>query len=221
MLRHANDAAESKPTSRRRLLTGHMLDWLERGLVLTLYGWLVFRILAVYYADGSAADLVLLFSEGLVVVLILIRRKTSDVSSRPGDWLLAFSATTAPLLVHPTVGSGLIPPTLGIGVMLCGLVVQLHAKVVLGRSMGLVAAHRGLKLGGPYRLVRHPMYAGYFLTHAAFLLMNPTAWKVTVYGLCYALQIPRLLAEERLLQRDPQYRRHMESVRYRLIPGLF
>jgi protein-S-isoprenylcysteine O-methyltransferase Ste14 len=65
------------------------------------------------------------------------------------------------------------------------------------------------------------MYTGYLVSHLAFLLMNPTWWNLGVYAFCYALQTPRLLAEERLLARDPQYRDYQAAVRYRLIPGVF
>ena len=36
--------------------------------------------------------------------------------------------------------------------------------------------------GGVYRVVRHPIYVGYLLTHAAFLLSHPTIWNVVVFG---------------------------------------
>jgi protein-S-isoprenylcysteine O-methyltransferase Ste14 len=65
------------------------------------------------------------------------------------------------------------------------------------------------------------MYAGYMLTHLAFFLLNPTIWNLTMYVLCDSLQIPRLLAEERLLRQDPKYQDYMATVRYRLMPGVF
>ena len=64
-------------------------------------------------------------------------------------------------------------------------------------------------------------YAGYMLSHLAFVLMNPTWWNLLMYGICDALQIPRLLAEERLLTRDASYRRYRSTVRYRLFPGIY
>ena len=82
-------------------------------------------------------------------------------------------------------------------------------------------ANRGVKLGGPYRYVRHPMYAGYLLCHVAFLLLNPSPWNLVVYALCDGLQVPRILAEERLLCRDGTYAAYRARVRWRLIPGVF
>jgi len=198
-----------------------VLDWAERLLVLGFYGWLVARLLGKYLADGGVVNLLLLPSEGMVVVFLLVRRPAATISRRPAEWLLASAATIAPLLVSTGIGEPLIPVPAAAFLLIAGLVIQVWAKLTLGRSLGLVPAHRGLKLSGPYRFVRHPMYAGYALSHLAFLLVNPTWWNVAVYGVCYGLQVPRLLAEERLLRSDPGYRDYERVVRSRLIPGVF
>jgi protein-S-isoprenylcysteine O-methyltransferase Ste14 len=198
-----------------------VLDLAERALVVVLYGALLSRVVVAYVASGGAANLIVLVSEGLVVFFILIRRPASDVSMRPADWLFALLATTTPLLVQPAAQNSLLPASLGAGMMLVGIVVQLSAKLTLGRSFGWAPAHRGLKLSGPYRLVRHPMYTGYLFCHVAFLLMNWTTWNAVAYAVCYAAQVPRLLAEERLLRRDEHYQNYMGAVRFRLLPGLF
>ncbi len=210
-----------QPRTAPRGWTTHAIDWLERGAILALYGWLALRILEESGDHGEIVNLLLLASEGLVVFFVLIRRTTSDVSLRPGDWLLAFSATAVPLSVQPESGSPLLPPFALATLLLIGILVQLHAKLVLARSFGCVPANRGLKFAGPYRYVRHPMYLGYLLSHVAFLLMNPTGWNLGIYVICYTLQVPRLLAEERLLRQDAEYREYMAAVRHRLIPGVF
>jgi protein-S-isoprenylcysteine O-methyltransferase Ste14 len=200
---------------------GAALDVAERALVLVLYGGLLYRVVLAYLTGGGPANLIVLVSEGLVVFFVLIRRRATEVSERPSDWVIALIATTAPLLVRPASQSLLLPPVFMAGAMLMGLIVQISAKLTLGRSFGWAPAHRGLKLSGPYRLVRHPMYAGYLLCHAAFLLMNWTTWNALAYAACYAAQVPRLLAEERLLRRDEHYRKYMDAVRFRLLPGVF
>jgi protein-S-isoprenylcysteine O-methyltransferase Ste14 len=197
------------------------LDLAERGAILVLYGWLVYRLLTGYAAGGNVGNLMLLLSEGLVVLFILVRRTTANVSRQWGHWVLAFAATAAPMLVQATAGKPLLPPVCGAMIILMGMVVQVHAKLVLGRSMGCVAANRGLKFSGPYRHIRHPMYAGYLLTHFAFLLMNPTLYNLTLYLACCAMQVGRIQAEERLLGQDAAYQSYQGAVRFRLIPPLF
>jgi protein-S-isoprenylcysteine O-methyltransferase Ste14 len=198
-----------------------LLDIAERALVVVLYGALLYRVVLSYVAGGGAANLIVLVSEGLVVFFILIRRPASDVSLQPADWMFAFLATTTPLLVQPATQHPLLPLSVAASMMLVGIAVQLAAKLTLGRSFGWAPAHRGLKLSGPYRLVRHPMYTGYLFCHVAFLLMNWTTWNAIAYAVCYAAQVPRLLAEERLLCRDEHYQKYMTAVRFRLLPGVF
>ena len=219
LLSAAPRSPDREPPGRRNLATA--CDLAERVIVLAVYLALVWRILKNGWVSGELTNLLLLPSEGLVVLFLLIRRRAHTISARWQDWTLALAATLAPMLVEPGTGTSLVPPALAAGLLLIGIVVQVHAKLTLGRSFGCVPAHRGLQLNGPYRFVRHPMYAGYLLSHVAFLLVNPTWRNVAAYAVCYALQFPRLIAEERWLAQDPAYRDYQTHVKYRLIPGVF
>ncbi len=194
------------------------VDALERALVFGLYGWLVWRILDGHGLEFGKFQLV---SEGMIVLFLLVRRPARAISVRPGDWALAFAATTAPLLVTGGLGETHLPTRVVTLLWLAGFVVQVGAKVWLGRNFGLVAARRELVLGGPYRFVRHPMYAGYLLTHLAVLGMNPDPLNFAFYAVSWACQVPRLLAEERLLGEDSTYAAYMADVRWRLLPGVW
>jgi protein-S-isoprenylcysteine O-methyltransferase Ste14 len=197
------------------------LDVLERSIIVLLYAFLVERIAATYSSTHEVVSLLVVPSEGLVVLFALIRRRTQTISRSPWVWLLALAATCAPMSVNASGSSPIVPPIAGALLLVFGMIVQVHAKLTLGRSFGCVPAHRGLRIAGPYKFVRHPMYAGYLLGHVAFLLIYPTLWNLSVYAATYALQIPRLLIEERLLGADPAYREYQSVVRYRLLPGLF
>jgi protein-S-isoprenylcysteine O-methyltransferase Ste14 len=97
----------------------------------------------------------------------------------------------------------------------------MYGKVYLGRSFGIVAADRGIVVGGPYRIVRHPIYLGYLVTHVGFLLANWSSRNIAIYIIEYFFQVARILSEERLLKEDDGYRAYFERVRYRLIPFFF
>ena len=199
----------------------NLLDWIERLLVLSLYALLVFRIVSSYLVEGGFVNLLLLPSEGLVVFFMLIRRRAASISRRFGDWFVALLASCSGLLVFPVPGRTLVSVQLAAGVLLAGMIVQVVAKIALGRSIGCVPAHRGLQLSGPYRFIRHPMYAGYLLSDLAFLGVNASLWNAGIYAVGIGLQLYRLGAEERLLSQDPHYGVYRREVRYRLVPGLF
>jgi protein-S-isoprenylcysteine O-methyltransferase Ste14 len=166
-------------------------------------------------------DLMLLVTESIMVVMVLIRRNANNLSMRPMDWGLAFSATCMSLLARPHDGPGHVWDSIAVLLTMTGLGTQLYAKLTLGRRFGIVAANRGICVAGPYRFVRHPIYCGYVMLHAGFFLLNPTLWNFAVFAILYSLKIPRILAEERLLGQDADYKSYMNRVRFRLIPGLF
>ncbi len=196
-----------------------LLDVVEQVAVLALYSWLVIRLWPAEFSATNWYPILLLVSEGLVVLLLLIRRPTDRISTRGLDWILAAGGTFVVLLVGQS-GAPLHGP-LGAMLMLIGLAIHVGAKLSLFRSFGVVAANRGVKAGGLYRLVRHPMYAGYMLTHVGFLLVAPSLWNLAVYAAAWAFLVARIYAEEKVLSEDPAYQALKARVRYRLVPGLF
>ena len=196
-----------------------ILDFLEQVLVLALYVWLIARLWPNQLSPTNWYPLLILLSEGLVVVLLVIRRQADCISMDFRDWAVAFAGTFLVLFV----GRG-GPPLSGAGgalLMLIGLAIHVGAKFSLLRSFGLVAADRGVKRRGLYAVVRHPMYAGYMLTHIGYLLVAPSWWNLAIYSAAWALFIARIFAEERVLSGNPQYRSYMDGVRHRLLPSVF
>jgi protein-S-isoprenylcysteine O-methyltransferase Ste14 len=197
------------------------LDVIERIVVAGFYSFYVWRFLTEFFATGNLSLFLLIISEGSIVVFIIFRRFSSEMTRRPTDWLLGVLGTTAPLFAQPSDGWAYSTEAFWILLMLVGILFSLASKFTLRRSFGIVAANRGVKANGPYRLVRHPMYAGYILTHIGFLVINPTAWNTAVYLFAFVFQIGRILAEERVLDRDPRYQEYASAVRFRLLPGVF
>ena len=107
------------------------------------------------------------------------------------------------------------------GLMLVGLIFQVIAKLTLRLSFGMAPANRGLKIAGPYRIVRHPIYASYLIGQVGFFLLNPTLWNAAVYSIGLAVQILRIEAEERLLAHDSGFAAFRAQTRFKLVPGLY
>jgi protein-S-isoprenylcysteine O-methyltransferase Ste14 len=72
---------------------------------------------------------------------------------------------------------------------------------------------------GPYRLVRHPMYAGALLMLTATPLALGSLWALIPAVLLFGVIVARLLAEERFLSANLKgYDEYRQKVRYRLMP---
>lgn len=192
------------------------LDLAERVFLLVVLGWFVSRMAMSLSAEPL--NILLMVSESLPVLMLLLRTP-GQIATTWYAWTIAFIGTFGPLLVVPATGA--IEPVYVAGLLMAaGLLISIAAKICLNRSFGIVAANRGVKRTGPYRLVRHPMYFGYLLTHIGFLLLNPALWNLAVYAVTWSAILLRIPAEERFLGRDPAYRSYAARVRYRLIPGL-
>jgi len=172
-----------------------------------------------FVQTGKWTSLLWMASEGLIIFLLVFRRESRRLSRDPWDWIVALGGSFTVLLVRPA--TTIAPEFIGVALLLAGTVFEIYAKVFLGRSFGIVAADRGIIVGGPYRIVRHPIYLGYFVTHVGFLLANWSPRNLALYIVIYFFQISRILSEERLLGKDESYRAYCERVRYRLIPFIF
>ncbi|MBX5161815.1 MULTISPECIES: methyltransferase [unclassified Rhizobium] len=198
-----------------------VLDILEKVLIGYFFAAIVMRMLPQMQDNRAIIDGLLLVSEAAATFLILTRRPTRNASLRLFDWMVTAIGTLFPLLASPSATEPLAPLALCGTVLALGFVLQISAKLSLRRSFGLLPANRGIKIGGPYKFVRHPMYAGYLMAHIGFFMAHPSLWNFAIYATALAAQCFRLLAEERLLQQDPAYTAFMATTRYRLVPFVF
>jgi len=75
---------------------------------------------------------------------------------------------------------------------------------------------------GPYRYVRHPMYAGILPMFAAIPLVLGSCWAFIPVGMMVVLLVVRTVYEERTLRDGlPGYVAYAKRTTYRLVPGLW
>jgi protein-S-isoprenylcysteine O-methyltransferase Ste14 len=192
-----------------------------RMAIVALFTYLAVRLGTDFMQTGRITGLLLLASEGLVVVLTVCRRPTGVVDRSVRARVLMTLSMLGPLLVAPSVSQALLPEAVTLTILACGLVVVIGGKLSIGRSFGLMPANRGVVSTGLYRLVRHPIYMGYVITHVGFVAANPTVWNLMTLVTADIALLARAVCEERTLARDPAYREYLQHVRWRVIPGVF
>jgi len=197
-----------------------MSEFAARAFISALFVLLASKIGAEFVKTGHITGLLLLVSELLVVVLTVVRRRAGIVDRALATRVVAGISIVGVYFIVPT-GAPLLSDSLTAAVSAAGLLVIITGKVTLGRSFGLLPAHRGVVCRGIYTIVRHPIYSGYLLTHAAFLLAHPTAWNAALLITSDMALLLRAVYEERTLAVDPAYAAYMARVRWRVVPGAF
>jgi len=75
---------------------------------------------------------------------------------------------------------------------------------------------------GPYRIVRHPGYAGNILPLLGIVLALSSVWTLIPAAVALIIAMIRTALEDQTLQEElPGYRDYAQRVRYRLIPGIY
>jgi len=75
---------------------------------------------------------------------------------------------------------------------------------------------------GPYRIVRHPGYAGNMLALPGMVLALNSMWTLIPAAVALIIAVIRTVLEDQTLQDElPGYRDYARRVRYRMIPGIF
>ncbi len=75
---------------------------------------------------------------------------------------------------------------------------------------------------GPYRYVRHPMYAAVIPFILCIALILGSWWALVPGAIIAILFVVRTALEDRMLQEElPGYKAYAQHVRYRLLPGVW
>jgi len=205
-----------------RLPGERVRDLLARACIVILFTLLSLNLLSDFLRTGHVTGLLLLAGEALVVVLTVVRRRARLVDrSVAAGVMTTISLAGPPLLRATAVPTALAPDALTAVVSAFGLIVVIVGKITLGRSFGVAPANRGIVARGPYLVVRHPIYTGYLITHAGFLLAYPSPRNIGILLITDAALIVRALMEERVLKADAEYQGYCQRVGWHLVPGVF
>lgn len=160
----------------------------------------------------------------LLIIWCYLRRSpatatTSSVTARVAAVAATLTPFAFPLLHGAPAGVG--RQSVADGLLVAGTGWALWSLRCLGRNLSVFAQARELADGGPYRWIRHPLYAGEIVSSLGLALAAGTVAAFALWLALCALQGYRVLREEQLLlQALPQYRSY-RSRTAALFPGLF
>jgi protein-S-isoprenylcysteine O-methyltransferase Ste14 len=163
-----------------------------------------------------------LIQYSLATVTMIARRPPKRISFDPWYWALTFLTTYWGFLIMGFLEPGVcvLPGAATDAVAVLSLLGVVWGRLSLGRNIGCVPAQRDLVTEGPYRYVRHPIYAAMFLGLLGFALQIYSPRNAVLIGVGVVLTMVKSVTEERFLAQDPAYASYMERVRWRWLPGV-
>ncbi len=188
---------------------------LKPGNILPAFVWM-FLVLnqalnSAFPPSPSTAGLILINT--VAMVLFVVRRDPSRVAGKvDGAIALAGTFSVSFLKDAGQLQDAQLAPTL---VQAVGVLGWALALSTLGRSFGVVPADRGLVRSGPYRVVRHPIYAFETMFFFGYLAAVPTLRTFIIIPIWMVLQVVRIIREERIID---GYQAYQSKVRWRIIP---
>lgn len=205
--------------TRRPLTSEERKQWLMRvapaALLTLLYGGIALKkavtmaseLGAVASDDWAGPLLVALHSAsgaiffGIIAAITLVRKEPLRRERRMVGWVLPFAVTLALAVVGWFDPKDYPTPVLVVATafVVAGTGFTIYALRHLGRHFGVVSDVRGLVTSGPYRYVRHPLYAGETLTTIGFVIAVASPITVVAFAGGMALQIWRAHVEEQAL----------------------
>jgi protein-S-isoprenylcysteine O-methyltransferase Ste14 len=102
-----------------------------------------------------------------------------------------------------------------------GMSFALWGLLYLGRSVSIMSEARKLVVGGPYAIVRHPLYLGELLALFGVVLQYLSPLALVLLALQLRFQLYRMQFEEGILAETfPEYTDYARDT-WRLIPGIY
>ena len=158
-------------------------------------------------------------TETIVAVFLIIRRDPDETGHTWQAWITTTCGTLSPFLLRPIEATEDL--LLGEILQITAFILQIAALLYLNRSFGLLPAHRGVKSGGLYGWVRHPLYTAYVIMFLGYWINNQSLNNAAVIVAGAAFLVMRIHYEEALLFKYADYTRYAKRIRWRLIPSIW
>jgi protein-S-isoprenylcysteine O-methyltransferase Ste14 len=202
-----------------------LMGWLQLSRVITSLQTMPANASGWRIADKVVSPLLYCAFCSIPAVLYLTRPRPQARDGRAMVRVAAFTGTFMQLLVGTFLGAG--PVLYGLPLFVGGISVvvslasfsgALWSLAYLRRNLSIIPEARKLATGGPYRVVRHPLYLFEIMAALGALAAAPGLISAMSMVVFVGMQLVRAGYEERLLARTfPEYADYAQRTR-RLVP---
>ncbi len=168
---------------------------------------------------GDLFNLVKCILTILLSYLFLERSSALVTSSKLKDVIISVTHVIIPVFLTKSELS-IIPRLSGYLLIFSGTTISTLGFFNLWKNFGVLPSLREVTSQGIYQYIRHPIYLGYLVSIAGWILMNISTMNLILLLLYLPLTILRMYAEENILSTSLDYQAYSVRVRARIIPWL-
>lgn len=184
-----------------------------------LFGLLATIRVVAFVQTGNLVAILNAVGLTVLTMTFVFRKPAKEVDRSLKSLMAAWLGNFLPfafILHNQTDWAGAVPTVIEI------VTVALATWTVLSlrSSMGVAPANRGIKTGGPYRFIRHPLYTLVIISQIGLLMEYPSIFNATILAVAIVFKGVMIRNEERVLRNDPAYVEYSNRVKYRVIPGV-
>jgi protein-S-isoprenylcysteine O-methyltransferase Ste14 len=170
-----------------------------------------------------AAQVAALIFVVLLLSLTLVRFKPKETAEGLESRISALIGTflSLSLVALPMADLGPVLRVIAICLVLAGWLLSVYVLAWLGRSFSIMAQARRLVTGGPYAIVRHPLYVSEEIAMIGMVLLCLSPLAILIAAVQWVFQLRRMTHEERVLREAfPEYSNYAASTP-KIIPREF
>jgi len=186
-------------------------------MILDLAGIIVMALLAgvrlKQFILGQWWSLPLFLHAMFAIFLLIFHRKPGKMS----PFLQRLTAWASALMPMAIQINNEIPMANRL-ISIAGVAFAMWALVSLGKSFDVSPADRGLVNRGPYKLIRHPMYASEMISILAIVIVDLSLRNILVTLGLIIVMVLRIRWEETIIS---GYQEYSNQVHSRLLPGVW
>jgi protein-S-isoprenylcysteine O-methyltransferase Ste14 len=174
---------------------------------------------AVGVAGQFAVVLFLMLQFSLLIIRSMPKQKSVGIIPRAVALMGTLTTVATPLLPRAEISETVA--MISIILVFVGSAGAAYSLSWLGRSFSILPEARALVVRGPYRLIRHPLYAFEIVSMLGIILQFKQPYALLQAALLIALQMTRMHYEERVLTATFSSYAPYAQKTARLIPGVY
>jgi protein-S-isoprenylcysteine O-methyltransferase Ste14 len=155
-----------------------------------------------------------LFAHAMLSACMLVLHRKTSRHAPLLKRLVAWASALLPFAIQ--VNNSV--PVVNRFLSLSGVVIAIWTIATLGKSFDVSPADRGLVKHGPYKWLRHPMYASELFSVMVIVIVDLSWRNILVTLVLVATLFLRIQWEEKIIR---GYREYGQQVRSRLLPGVW